>query len=275
MSVACPQKSKFSNDPDYICNPTTGKWVKKTGPTGQLILAGKIKPKTTEQIKEMQMKMNLPKNCPPESKFANKPGYVCNPKTGKWIKKAGPTSYKISEQMKSPHDYELISIFPDINPKMNLKITHSEYDVLQILNNDGIKLTDTSQFIPKMCFGGSYDVYYSGKFIGSIQCITSGTALIASLYKLVTDREKFKLSTIFGFSSIDDLPLTEEEYEVLTAMKDGGLELKPYAGTEEVTCVGKTYDIYVIDEYKTSLPCVTSGSQIIKEADKYMLTFED
>ena len=34
-----PQKSQFRNNPDYICNPQTGKWVLKSGPTGQKLLS--------------------------------------------------------------------------------------------------------------------------------------------------------------------------------------------------------------------------------------------
>lgn len=29
----CPQNSKFAKDPNYICNPTTGAWIKIDGPT--------------------------------------------------------------------------------------------------------------------------------------------------------------------------------------------------------------------------------------------------
>ncbi len=31
--VKCSAKSKFAKDPDYVCNPATGSWIKKGGPT--------------------------------------------------------------------------------------------------------------------------------------------------------------------------------------------------------------------------------------------------
>lgn len=39
MVKTCSQKSKNANKPGYICNPTSGIWVKKSGPTGQKVLA--------------------------------------------------------------------------------------------------------------------------------------------------------------------------------------------------------------------------------------------
>lgn len=39
MNKNCPQKGKNAKNPNYICNPKTGKWVKKDGPTGKKILS--------------------------------------------------------------------------------------------------------------------------------------------------------------------------------------------------------------------------------------------
>ncbi len=41
MEKRCSEKSKYAKDPGYICNPDTGRWVKKDGPTGKRILAQK------------------------------------------------------------------------------------------------------------------------------------------------------------------------------------------------------------------------------------------
>lgn len=38
MNKVCPQKGKYAGHPDYICNPATGKWVKKSGPTGKSLM---------------------------------------------------------------------------------------------------------------------------------------------------------------------------------------------------------------------------------------------
>ncbi len=38
-SSVCPNTSKFANNSNYICNPSSGKWVTKTGPTGKKILS--------------------------------------------------------------------------------------------------------------------------------------------------------------------------------------------------------------------------------------------
>ena len=31
----CPQNSPMATNPDYICNPQTGRWVRRDGPVGQ------------------------------------------------------------------------------------------------------------------------------------------------------------------------------------------------------------------------------------------------
>jgi hypothetical protein len=36
--VKCSAKSKFAKDVDYICNPATGSWIKKGGPTYNKLL---------------------------------------------------------------------------------------------------------------------------------------------------------------------------------------------------------------------------------------------
>lgn len=36
--VKCSAKSKFAKDPEYVCNPATGSWIKKGGPTYNKLL---------------------------------------------------------------------------------------------------------------------------------------------------------------------------------------------------------------------------------------------
>ena len=68
----------------HICNPETGKWVLKTGPTGKKILAGGVTPSTSSK-----------QTCNPNTASAKSGKHICNPKTGKWVLKTGPTGKKI------------------------------------------------------------------------------------------------------------------------------------------------------------------------------------
>lgn len=43
MSKNCTNKSKYANNPNYICNPKSGRWVKKTGVIGKNLLSSKQK----------------------------------------------------------------------------------------------------------------------------------------------------------------------------------------------------------------------------------------
>lgn len=77
MSKVCPQSSKFANDPDYICNPSTGKWVKKDGPTGKAIIEGKFKPEAKPEPKSVpvpilttETQVNIPSHSELETEMA-------------------------------------------------------------------------------------------------------------------------------------------------------------------------------------------------------------
>ena len=59
----CSSKSKFYNNKDYICNPKTGVYVKKSGPTGKAILSEYDKSKMNKRSPAKAMKaMKAEKN---------------------------------------------------------------------------------------------------------------------------------------------------------------------------------------------------------------------
>ena len=80
MERNCSKKSKNANDRNYICNPKTGRWVRKDGPTGKLLLVPK----------------GGRKSCNKKSKNANDRNYICNPISGRWVRKNGPTGKQLA-----------------------------------------------------------------------------------------------------------------------------------------------------------------------------------
>lgn len=75
-----------------MCNPETGKWVKEDGKIGMKIRG--IPPKSI--VKKSAGRKKISQSiCSETSKFAGQPGYICNPKTGRWVKEDGPTGRKV------------------------------------------------------------------------------------------------------------------------------------------------------------------------------------
>ena len=85
MSKQCPPNSPKAQDPNYICNPQSGRWIKKDGACARKLKIG-----------------TFSSPCPSNSPKAKDPNYMCNPKTGRWIKKkkhsakAPPPSFGVS-----------------------------------------------------------------------------------------------------------------------------------------------------------------------------------
>ena len=51
----CSEKGKYADYPDYICNPASGRWVKKDGPTGKKILAYVFYKEPEKRVKKAPM----------------------------------------------------------------------------------------------------------------------------------------------------------------------------------------------------------------------------
>ena len=91
----CSTKSKFIGNKDYMCNPDTGRYVKKDGPTGKRLLGMKLSSKKTRRSGRKEQTKITKKRCSTKSKFKGNKSYVCNPKTGRYVKKDGSTGKKI------------------------------------------------------------------------------------------------------------------------------------------------------------------------------------
>lgn len=101
----CSQKSVNAKDPNYICNPLTGRWIIKSGQIYKdlvskgIILADattvSIAPIKVETIAEIPKKEGEIKLCSQSSKLSKDPNYVCNPLTGRWIKKGSNIYYEL------------------------------------------------------------------------------------------------------------------------------------------------------------------------------------
>jgi hypothetical protein len=72
MSKQCPSNSPKAQDPNYICNPQSGRWIKKDGARARKLKIGIFS-----------------SPCPSNSPKAKDPSYICNGKTGRWIKRNG------------------------------------------------------------------------------------------------------------------------------------------------------------------------------------------
>lgn len=108
----CKSTGKNAGNSDYICNPETGIWVKKDGPTGKKILGGQLPLKQVKPVGKLQ-------ECKSSAKNANNSAYICNPQTGVWVKKNGPTGRKIlnsGQQVKSPKKLSPIRSKKNCNP---------------------------------------------------------------------------------------------------------------------------------------------------------------
>jgi hypothetical protein len=85
---------KYLKNPDlYICNEKTGNWVKKHGEVGQAILKSQ-KPNKPVNPAQSKTKCKLD-----DEKYLKNPNlYICNEKTGNWVKKHGEVGQAILNQ---------------------------------------------------------------------------------------------------------------------------------------------------------------------------------
>ena len=86
-SKSCNPKAKKATTSDHICNPKTGRWIKKTGKIAKQLIGTTPRPQPRPQPRRN-------KTCNPKAKKATS-DHICNPKTGRWIKKTG----KIAKQL--------------------------------------------------------------------------------------------------------------------------------------------------------------------------------
>ena len=64
MPKQCDSQNPKAQDPNFICNPATGRWVSKTGPTGKKLL--QLQPPTLGLVRQTNTPTNPPG--PPPSK---------------------------------------------------------------------------------------------------------------------------------------------------------------------------------------------------------------
>ena len=57
-------KSKYAGHPDYILNPKTGRWVKKSGAIGKTLLSGSISPQPRAQPRAQPHTQTKPQKKP-------------------------------------------------------------------------------------------------------------------------------------------------------------------------------------------------------------------
>jgi len=123
------------------------------------------------------------KVCPQKSKFAGHPDYICNPATGVWVKKDGPTGRAIlysiggaKQKQEKNSNVSLTTIFPTLDPqipdfskiKVNKKIENELTLLKNILN---VQLTPhVGVEVPPLCSGLAFDVYAKGEYIGRVDC---------------------------------------------------------------------------------------------------------
>jgi len=142
MNKVCPQKSKFAGHPDYICNPLSGKWVLKTGPTGKKILASK-----KETIVPQQP---LPRR----------------------------STTVPSSQQKTESIQTLSQIYPNVPSLSQFDLTKSQVVKFKNIRD---KLSIQLKSGTKKCFGSSsFDVHLGNKLIGS-NCANNAEQLIKNI----------------------------------------------------------------------------------------------
>jgi len=149
----CSQKSKLAKDPAYVCNPLTGRWIKKGGdihttlvkkgilkaePIKSSIQSSETTVKKTlaikppSQVSETTVKKTLaikqgahpPSEstsllpCSQKSILANNPAYICNPVTGNWIKKGGEAHLTLIKKgiLKEQSGEQITTTVPSVKP---------------------------------------------------------------------------------------------------------------------------------------------------------------
>jgi hypothetical protein len=91
MVKICNENNPKAKNDAYICNPTTGIWVLKTGAIGKKLIQGGGSPKGGGS-KSKSCNTNLDK--------AKDDKYICNPATGNWVLKSGKIGQAILKQVK-------------------------------------------------------------------------------------------------------------------------------------------------------------------------------
>jgi len=99
------KKCKGAAPRGKICNPKTGRWVKKNGVVGRKILAAQGKrssPRRSSSRRRQTPGRQSPRRSSPRRRSSGKKckgaaprGKICNPKTGRWVKKDGVVGRKI------------------------------------------------------------------------------------------------------------------------------------------------------------------------------------
>ena len=104
------KKCKGAAPRGKICNPKTGRWVKKDGVVGRKILAAQGKrssPRRSSSRRRQTPGRQSPRRSSPRRRSSGKKckgaaprGKICNPKTGRWVKKDGVVGRKILKKRK-------------------------------------------------------------------------------------------------------------------------------------------------------------------------------
>ena len=81
----CNPENPKADDPEYICNPSSGRWVLKNGAVGTRIRQRQRRGTTQRSRRNSQRQTtNSTRNCNPHNPKANDPRYYCNTRTGRW-----------------------------------------------------------------------------------------------------------------------------------------------------------------------------------------------
>lgn len=93
-----------SQDPNYIYNPKSGRWVKRSGKIGRaLVAAGTTKPKpAAKPVVAKPAGKPSGKPCNNTKPQAQDPDYICNPKTGRWVKRSGKVGQSLAATKPAP-----------------------------------------------------------------------------------------------------------------------------------------------------------------------------
>lgn len=91
---ACNTNNSLAQNPKYICNPASGRWVLLDGPTGKKLSQGS-RNRSRGPTQKPPPKANH-KPCNQNSTFAQNPNYICNPASGRWVLLDGPIGRKLS-----------------------------------------------------------------------------------------------------------------------------------------------------------------------------------
>lgn len=171
MPKTCSQKSKNANKPNYICNPQSGIWVRRNGPTGKMLLglskAKSPKAKSPKITKSPKVK---------SPKIAKSPK-VKSPKANSPQSPHSPRSPHSPDSPDSPYSPPRVAKFikSPSSPKMLKLVEFEQLNGKCIMTPEEFKDIEGLSYLDGRTSGFSFEELWGNMSVASISHGEAGT----------------------------------------------------------------------------------------------------